>query len=30
MKNAEMSKTKRMSMDETVLVFVKKINMGGS
>ena len=30
MKNAAMNKTKRMSMDETALVFVKKINMGGS
>ena len=30
MKNAEMNKTKGMSMAETVLVLVKKINMGGS
>ena len=30
MKNAEMNKTKGMSMDETVLVLVKKINVGGS
>ena len=30
MKNAEMNKTKVMSMDETVLVLVKKIDMSGS
>ena len=30
MKNAEMNKTKGMSMDETVLVLVKKTNVGGS
>ena len=30
MKNAEMNKTKGMSMDETALVLVKKIHMGGS
>ena len=30
MKNAEINKTKGMSMDETVLVLVKKISMGGS
>ena len=28
MKNAEMNKTKAMSMDKTVLVLVTKINMG--
>ena len=30
MKNAEMNKTKGMSMDKTVLVLVKKIDVGGS
>ena len=30
MKNAEMNKTKGMSMDKTVLVLVKKIYVGGS
>ena len=30
MKNAEMKKTKGMDMAETVLVFVKRKNMGGS
>ena len=31
MKNVEMNKTKGMSLDETALVFIKKlINMGGS
>ena len=30
MKNVEMNKTKGMSMDETVLVLVKKIDMSGS
>ena len=30
MKNAEMNKTKVMSMDKTVLVLVKKIDMSGS
>ena len=30
MKNAEMNKRKGMSMAETALVLVKKINMGGS
>ena len=30
MKNAEMNKTKGMNVDETALVLVKKINMGGS
>ena len=30
MNNAEINKTKRMSMDETALVLVKKINIGGS
>ena len=30
MKNTEINKTKGMSMDETALVIVKTINMGGS
>ena len=30
MKNAEMNKRKGMNMAKTVLVLVKKINMGGS
>ena len=30
MKNAEMKKTKGMGLAETVLVLVKRINMGGS
>ena len=30
MKNAEMNKTKGMSMDKTVLALVTKINMGRS
>ena len=30
MKNAEMNKTKGMSMDKTVLVLVTKINIGRS
>ena len=30
MKNAEMNKTKRMNMDKTALVLVKKINMARS
>ena len=30
MKNAEMDKTKGMSMEEIALELVKKINMGGS
>ena len=30
MNNAEINKTKGMSMDETVLVLVKKINIVGS
>ena len=29
MKNVEKNKTKGMSMEETVLVLVKKINMAG-
>ena len=30
MKNAEMNKTKGMSIDETAQVIKKKVNMGGS